>query len=226
MKAYGRVDVKIQVFLTSALVGGEWSDSRSARFTPGKRASPYPLGMRLGGPQNQSGRRGEEKILDLTGARTPTSRPSSPYSVAIPTALSRSSYIPLNVSLWKKRIQENLLYQLTRLERRNRYPSTKVFECVLRVVFPEDSLLPWRRGPSTMISGTALDLCLGCDWFGYQRGHQLFWWDFRGFVSPGNCRDITSIRPQPLFSRFISNSLFIQSSYYSMLHSLRQSLVQ
>jgi hypothetical protein len=38
MKAYGGVDVKIQVFLTSALVGGKWSASRPCRFTPGKRA--------------------------------------------------------------------------------------------------------------------------------------------------------------------------------------------
>jgi hypothetical protein len=39
MKAYGGVDVYIHVFLTSALVGGEWSVSRSGRFTGGERAS-------------------------------------------------------------------------------------------------------------------------------------------------------------------------------------------
>jgi hypothetical protein len=37
MKIYGGVDVQIQVFLTSALVGGEWSASRPARFTAGER---------------------------------------------------------------------------------------------------------------------------------------------------------------------------------------------
>jgi hypothetical protein len=36
MKAYGGVDVQIHTFLTSALVGGEWSATRPGRFTPGK----------------------------------------------------------------------------------------------------------------------------------------------------------------------------------------------
>jgi hypothetical protein len=39
MKAYGGVDVYIQVFLTSALVGGVWSASRPGRYTHGKRNS-------------------------------------------------------------------------------------------------------------------------------------------------------------------------------------------
>jgi hypothetical protein len=38
MKAYGGVDIQIHVFLTSALVGGEWSASRPSRFTPGEGA--------------------------------------------------------------------------------------------------------------------------------------------------------------------------------------------
>jgi hypothetical protein len=38
MKAYGGVDVLNHVFLTSALVGGEWSASRPDRFTSGERA--------------------------------------------------------------------------------------------------------------------------------------------------------------------------------------------
>jgi hypothetical protein len=38
MKAYGGMDVYIHIFLTSALVGGEWSASRSRHFTPGERA--------------------------------------------------------------------------------------------------------------------------------------------------------------------------------------------
>jgi hypothetical protein len=38
METYGRVDVQIHVFLTSALVGGEWSASRPWRFIPGENA--------------------------------------------------------------------------------------------------------------------------------------------------------------------------------------------
>jgi hypothetical protein len=38
MKVYGGVDVQIHIFLTSALVGGEWSSSRPGRFTLRERA--------------------------------------------------------------------------------------------------------------------------------------------------------------------------------------------
>jgi hypothetical protein len=37
MMVYGGVDVYIHIFLTPALVGGEWSDSRPGHFTPGER---------------------------------------------------------------------------------------------------------------------------------------------------------------------------------------------
>jgi hypothetical protein len=37
-----------------------------------RKEPPAPLDRRLGGPHNQSGRRGEKKILDLIGTRTPT----------------------------------------------------------------------------------------------------------------------------------------------------------
>jgi hypothetical protein len=77
MKTYGGVEVYVHVFLTSALVGGEWSASRPGRFTPGKGAR-YPLDRRLGMPQNRSGRRGEEQIPDPAETRTPTPPSSSP----------------------------------------------------------------------------------------------------------------------------------------------------
>jgi hypothetical protein len=38
VKAYGGVYVYTNVFLATALVGGEWSASRNGRFTPGEIA--------------------------------------------------------------------------------------------------------------------------------------------------------------------------------------------
>jgi hypothetical protein len=38
MKAYGGVNIWVHIFLTSALVGSEWSGSRPGRFIPGERA--------------------------------------------------------------------------------------------------------------------------------------------------------------------------------------------
>jgi hypothetical protein len=38
MKMYVAVDAEIHIFLTSALVEGEWSATRPSRFTPGERA--------------------------------------------------------------------------------------------------------------------------------------------------------------------------------------------
>jgi hypothetical protein len=78
MKAYGGVGVEIHIFLTSALVGGEWSTSRPGRFIPGEESPGiHPLDRRLGGSQSRSGRRGKEKILGPTGTGTPTSWSSS-----------------------------------------------------------------------------------------------------------------------------------------------------
>jgi hypothetical protein len=49
-------------FLTSALNGGEWSVTRSCRFTAGKEP-PYLLHGRLDGPLSRSGHSGGEKYL-------------------------------------------------------------------------------------------------------------------------------------------------------------------
>jgi hypothetical protein len=48
-KTYGEMDVQIHVFLTSALVGGGWSDSRHDRFILGERApSTLWIGVWIG----------------------------------------------------------------------------------------------------------------------------------------------------------------------------------
>jgi hypothetical protein len=49
MKTYGGVELFIQVLLSSALVGGEWSASRHGRITPGEGApSPHYIGGWVG----------------------------------------------------------------------------------------------------------------------------------------------------------------------------------
>jgi hypothetical protein len=59
-------------------VGGEWSASRLGCFAPRRKSPRYPLDRKVGGPHSRSGWRGEQKILDPTGTRNPTSRSSSP----------------------------------------------------------------------------------------------------------------------------------------------------
>jgi hypothetical protein len=44
MKANGGVDVKIHIFLTLALVGGEWPASRPCRFTPREKETSVIIG--------------------------------------------------------------------------------------------------------------------------------------------------------------------------------------
>jgi hypothetical protein len=43
----------------------------------------YLSGRNVGGPQNCSGRRGEEENIVPTGTQTPTPRPPSPYPMRI-----------------------------------------------------------------------------------------------------------------------------------------------
>jgi hypothetical protein len=72
MKAYGGVDVYIHIFLTWALVGGEWSASRPYRFIPRERA---PGTHWIGGwvdPKTGLDDVEKKKFLDPTGIRTPT----------------------------------------------------------------------------------------------------------------------------------------------------------
>jgi hypothetical protein len=67
------------VFLTSALIG--WVVNITPRpLYPRGKSPRYPFDRRLGGPQNRSGRRGEDKNLVPTGTRTPA--PSAVQPVA------------------------------------------------------------------------------------------------------------------------------------------------
>jgi hypothetical protein len=55
---------------------GEWSVSRPGRFTPKGKSPFYPLTRRLGGPQNKSGRGGEERNSQpLPGVEAPIIQP-------------------------------------------------------------------------------------------------------------------------------------------------------
>jgi hypothetical protein len=84
MKAYGGVDVYFHVFLTSTLVGGEWSVPRPCRFTPGERA----LGTHWTGgwvePRAGLDATEKRKFLTLLGLEL---RPLVVQPVAIPTTL-------------------------------------------------------------------------------------------------------------------------------------------
>jgi hypothetical protein len=89
----------MQIFMTSALVGGEGSASRPGRFTPGERAPRYPLYRR----PSRSGRRWEEKILDYRDSNSDPSvvQPvASRYTdCAIPSSfVSQNASAPLQTS--------------------------------------------------------------------------------------------------------------------------------
>jgi hypothetical protein len=68
MMAYGGVDVKIHIFLMSALAGGEWSASCPGHFTPRDTA---PGTHQIGGWVDPiAGLDDMEKFLDPTSTRT------------------------------------------------------------------------------------------------------------------------------------------------------------
>jgi hypothetical protein len=58
--------MQIHVFSTMAVVRGEWSASRPGRLTSGESPG-YSLDRRQCGPQNRSGRYGEETNFTLRG---------------------------------------------------------------------------------------------------------------------------------------------------------------
>jgi hypothetical protein len=60
----------MHIFLASALAGGDWSATRTSRFTPGERA---PGTHWIGGWVSPRGGLDDvEKILDPSRTRTPT----------------------------------------------------------------------------------------------------------------------------------------------------------
>jgi hypothetical protein len=68
MKVYGGgVDVQIHIFLTSTLVGGEWSVSRPGCFIPGERAPGTHLIRRWVGPRADLDDIEKRKFLTLPG---------------------------------------------------------------------------------------------------------------------------------------------------------------
>jgi hypothetical protein len=82
MKTYGGVDVYIHIFLTSALVGGEWSASRPDRFIPGERApDTHWIGGWMG-PRAGLDAVVERKFLTLPGLQLrPLGRPARSQSL-------------------------------------------------------------------------------------------------------------------------------------------------
>jgi hypothetical protein len=84
MKAYGGIDPHFLDLGTN----WRWVVSFTPRpLYPWEKSPRYPLDRMLGGPQSHSGRHGEEKILDLTGTRTPT------YSVVQTVASRYTDYV-------------------------------------------------------------------------------------------------------------------------------------
>jgi hypothetical protein len=74
MKAYGGVEV----FLTSALVGGEWSALRYGRFNPGERACSTHWIEGWVGPRASLDNVEKKKFLTLPKLGTPIPRSSIP----------------------------------------------------------------------------------------------------------------------------------------------------
>ena len=60
---WGGVEVQFLSLFTLAQDGGVWKIAHTAALLPGKEHSLYYWNRRLGGPQNRSGRFGEEKNL-------------------------------------------------------------------------------------------------------------------------------------------------------------------
>jgi hypothetical protein len=77
MKTYGGVDVEIQIFLTSALAGGEWSALRPGRFTPTREKPGTHWIWGCVDPRSGLDDVGKRKFLTLPGLELrPLGRPA------------------------------------------------------------------------------------------------------------------------------------------------------
>jgi hypothetical protein len=94
MKTYVGVDVKIHAFLTSALVGGEWSTPRTGCFTLGENSPPYILDRRLDGLQE---RLIMTQISDALPYIFSTRRDSEHFNFSDPRFRKTSMFVTVNI---------------------------------------------------------------------------------------------------------------------------------
>jgi hypothetical protein len=108
MKAYGGVDIKIHIFLTSALAEGEWSASRPCRYTPEERALGTHWRGGWVGPRAGLEDVEKRKFLTLPGLEfRPLDRPARSQS------LYRLRYIYIYIIQFRR--QESMLQIYTLL---------------------------------------------------------------------------------------------------------------
>jgi hypothetical protein len=113
MKAYGGVDVLIHIFLTAALVGGEWSASRPGRFTSRERALGTHLTGGWVGPRAGLDEVEKGKFLILPGLQ---SRPLG--CPAYSQSLYRLRY-PGSTGLARLKINNQVINQCNRMRTDN-----------------------------------------------------------------------------------------------------------
>jgi hypothetical protein len=78
MKTYGGVDIQIYIFLTSTLVGSEWSASCSGRYIPGRNTPGIHWIGGWMGLRTSLDDMGRRKILPLLELELRPPRPPSP----------------------------------------------------------------------------------------------------------------------------------------------------
>jgi hypothetical protein len=103
MKTYGGVNVYIHAFLTSTIVGVEWSVSLPGRFTPEKDL-PYPSDRTLVGLQSRSGRRAEEFVYKISPKIWLQSKPTVMLLAGRSIAQAVSRWLPTAAALVRTRV--------------------------------------------------------------------------------------------------------------------------